>query len=92
MCKDYLGRRPGKKKPTSAMAVSNAKGDQEGPRTDKIGEIANNFVKFYSSYLYVDRPIDHTALEELMENLDLTLNTRQYDKLDKRSNTCRNPG
>ena len=40
-------------------------------------------MKFYSLYLYVNRPIDHTALEELMKNLDLTLNTRQYDKLDR---------
>jgi hypothetical protein len=80
--KEFLTKPRAARKRIGKMTIDNAKDQPHLPRTDDINVILHNFVEYYSK-LYEHKKIFPVALDRLIKNLTLTLDTEEAEELDK---------
>ena len=70
--KDFLRKPRGKNSKIRNMTIGNVKNMPDLPRTDDMGIIMDNFVKYYWE-LYCDKPVNIHTLDRMIDNLTLKL-------------------
>ena len=68
--KDFLRKPRGKNSKIRNMTIGNVKNMLDLPRTDDMGIIMDNFVKYYGE-LYCNKPVDIHILDRMIDNLTL---------------------
>ena len=80
--KDFLAKPRAANKKVAQMTIDNVKDAPNLPRTDDMGIILNNFVKYYEE-LYAHKKVSMPALNRLVRNLTLDLSPEERDSLNE---------